>query len=295
MRRAVTWALLACFGVACTRRDDARAVRGPVESAEGRCPRFRDPERVGSIDAPAIVEASGLAASLRHPGVLWTHNDSGDSARVFALRADGSLAATVTLDGVVATDIEDIAVAPCAEGSCVFVADIGDNATRRAEVSLHRFAEPAVLADGAARVFTIRFRYEDGPHNAEALLVDPLDAAVFVVTKEKAGPSTLFRVPEGGGVAKRKGALTPPLGSNLVTAGSFAADRSRVVLRTYTHAFLYAVRGGEPLAEALARPPCVVPAPAEQQGEAIAFTAAGALRFVGEGERVPIYEAAPLP
>jgi hypothetical protein len=280
---------------ACTRRDDARTVRGPVEAAPGACPRFLAPAQVGAIAAPAIVEASGLAASTRHPGVFWTHNDSGDTARVFALRADGSLAAEIALAGVTATDVEDIAVGPCDDGSCVFVADIGDNAARRASVSVHRFPEPEALANASVAVTSATFRYEDGPHNAESLLVDPVSRAVFVVTKEKAGPSSLFRVPAAGGIATREGALTPPLGSNLVTAGSFARDGGFVALRTYTHAFVFRIAPGDRLADALGRPPCVVPAPSEPQGEAIAFTATGALRFLSEGERVPFYEVAPAP
>jgi hypothetical protein len=227
--------------------------------------------------------------------VYWTHNDSGDAARVFALRADGSLAAELALEGVTATDVEDIGIGPCGEGSCVFVADIGDNAARRAEVRVHRFPEPASLANASVAVSTVRFRYEDGPHNAETLLVDPSSGAVFVVTKEKAGPSSLFRVPAADGVATREGTLTPPLGSNLFTAGSFSRRGGRVALRTYTHAFVYEVATGEALARALAKPPCVVPAPDEPQGEAIAFTEAGALRFLSEGERVPFYEVAPAP
>jgi hypothetical protein len=36
-------------------------------------------------------------ASKRNPGILWTHNDSGDRARVFAVRAsDGNVAGAYT-------------------------------------------------------------------------------------------------------------------------------------------------------------------------------------------------------
>ena len=38
-----------------------------------------------------ITESSGLAASLLHPGVLWTHNDSGNPPRIYAIDPDGSL------------------------------------------------------------------------------------------------------------------------------------------------------------------------------------------------------------
>ncbi len=43
------------------------------------------------MSSPSIDESSGLSASRAHRGVLYTHNDSGDSARVFAVREDGTL------------------------------------------------------------------------------------------------------------------------------------------------------------------------------------------------------------
>src|SRR5581483_4478856 len=41
-----------------------------------------------TITDPRIDESSGLAASRRHPGIVYTFNDSGGSPRVFALGPD---------------------------------------------------------------------------------------------------------------------------------------------------------------------------------------------------------------
>src|SRR4051794_35074519 len=43
----------------------------------------------GAVAAPEATELSGLVASRRRAGVLWTHNDSGDRPRLFALASDG--------------------------------------------------------------------------------------------------------------------------------------------------------------------------------------------------------------
>ncbi len=291
VRTALALAPLALFS--CTKRDDPSIVRGPVHEAGAPCPRTEAAVAVGTLAHEALVEVSGLASSARHTGVFYSHNDSGDTARVFALASDGTLVAEIALAGVEANDIEDIATGPCGDDRCVFVADIGDNAVRRGEVAIHRFVEPQALASGAVAVTTTRFRYEDGPHNAESLLVDPRDGALYVVTKEKTGPSSLFAVPLAGGIATRRARFTPPLGSNLFTGGSFSPGAERLALRTYTHAFVYPLRGSEPLGAALERPPCVVHAPLEPQGEAIAFTRDGrALRFASEGKGVPFYEVA---
>ena len=40
----------------------------------------------GRVRTPAATELSGLVLSRTQPGVLWTHNDSGDGARLLALR-----------------------------------------------------------------------------------------------------------------------------------------------------------------------------------------------------------------
>ncbi len=43
------------------------------------------------IDSDEIVESSGIIRSKKYPGVFWTHNDSGDSARIFAISEDGKI------------------------------------------------------------------------------------------------------------------------------------------------------------------------------------------------------------
>ena len=43
------------------------------------------------IDFDEIVESSGIIKSKKYPGVFWTHNDSGDSARIFAITEDGKI------------------------------------------------------------------------------------------------------------------------------------------------------------------------------------------------------------
>src|SRR2546427_279731 len=86
-------------------------------------------ERVGTLRDPRLFEASGIAVSRAHPGVLWTHNDSGDSATVYAITLAGNLLATYRVPGATAVDWEDIALGPCPEhaGRCLFIADTGDN------------------------------------------------------------------------------------------------------------------------------------------------------------------------
>ncbi|HYT09725.1 MAG TPA: hypothetical protein VEL73_03610, partial [Mycobacteriales bacterium] len=116
-----------------------------------------------------IPESSGLAAA---GGSLYTVNDGGDHLRVFVLDRSCGVRRTVTA-AVNPYDVEDLARS--ADGTLWF-ADIGDNGRSRRTVAVER-----LRPDGTAAV--LRLAYPDGPHDAEALLLDPAGRA-FVITKE---------------------------------------------------------------------------------------------------------------
>ncbi|MFY0575451.1 hypothetical protein ACN28S_14750 [Cystobacter fuscus] len=95
----------------------------PAEDVPG-CRLYGEPQAVGRVPL-VLAEMSGLAASVRHPGVLWAHNDSGNAFQVFAIDETGKPLATLTLTGVDPEDmdLEDIALGPCAPGdarTCVY-------------------------------------------------------------------------------------------------------------------------------------------------------------------------------
>ena len=126
---------------------------------------------------PRIQESSGLVAAST-PGIVFTHNDSGDEARFFAVATRGATLTTYVLPDVQARDWEDIARGPDEHGrSSLWLGDIGDNDAKRDNgLLVHRVAEP--VPGEAAEVVTepptsFRLRYEDGPGDAETLLVHP--------------------------------------------------------------------------------------------------------------------------
>ena len=84
--------------------------------------------RTGTLHSPRVTESSGVAASRAHPGVLWTHNDSGDDAYVYATDLAGADRGLVRIRGARAVDWEDIALGPCPtrRGACLYIADTGD-------------------------------------------------------------------------------------------------------------------------------------------------------------------------
>ena len=70
---------------------------------------FQKASSRGKVENSAINEASGLAAGINNPNMLWTHNDSGDSARLFLLDEYGRFQAQFKLEGISNRDWEDIA------------------------------------------------------------------------------------------------------------------------------------------------------------------------------------------
>jgi len=61
------------------------------------------------VEETEINEASGIASSLKYPGLLYTHNDSGGEAAVYVLNQIGLMPAKIILKGIENRDWEDIA------------------------------------------------------------------------------------------------------------------------------------------------------------------------------------------
>ena len=151
------------------------------------------------LDGPPLVlpdvldETSGLAVGIRDPGRIWTHNDSGHEPRLFALDSAGVLHATVEVNQR-NRDWEDMDRARCGQGSCLYLADTGDNQERRSRVFLYRLPEPDGRADGAASADQFSMQFPDGSRDVEAMYVLP-DEKIFFVTKGRNHPITIFRYP----------------------------------------------------------------------------------------------------
>lgn len=225
-----------------------------------------DRQELGRAENPAITELSGLART--EEGRFWAHNDSGDGPRVFELDTTGAFLREVAVQGAEAYDWEDIAI----RGDTLYVADIGDNLGQRESVQVYRFELPE---GPTAQATTLTLRYEDRPHNAEALLVDPRNGELAIVTKDFSGVAEVFTA-RGSGTLGKVAELNLGLGQ-AVTAGDVSADGKTIILRSYGSAFVWERAESESLATALKRAPCIVKANliAEGQGETIALSPDG--------------------
>jgi hypothetical protein len=162
-----------------------------------------------------LPEASGLALSVRTPGVIWSMNDSGVPL-IYGLDAMGRVVGRIRVSGADINNWEDISVAPCAGKSCLYVADTGNGGgTQRNDVVLYRMVEPAPTDSKTSAVETFNAAYpSDEDHEAEAMFV--AGGQLFLVTKGH--PSLVFRFPRG----MEKGSL-----ATLERAGTVPTERFR--------------------------------------------------------------------
>lgn len=267
------------------------------------------PEVLFTFDDERVEESSGLVAASSGDAV-FTHEDSGTDLSFFTVDLRGRTLARSTFRGQDMRDVEDAALGP---GPSLYLADIGDNNAVRRRVLVHRLDEPAidttrrdVAVDGEGLTST-SLTYEDGPRDAEALLVHPRTGQVIVVSKEVLG-GNVYAAPQplADGVLRRVGSLSLPSSTTsggpkiggvqrvLVTGGAVSPDGRRVALRTYTDAYVFQVPGDD-LAAALQGEPLALPLPATPQGEAITWTRDGsALLTSTEGEQAPVHRV-PVP
>jgi hypothetical protein len=290
-------------------RDAGESDAQTAAPACGVCASYAMPDVTGMVGPSELSALSGIAVSRSQPEIVFAHNDH-DRPVVYALDLQGQLHARLTLEAAEAQDIEDIAVGKCDTNTCVYLADVGDNAAQRDEYGILRFVEPTVPTAAGNQQLTpsfehLRFRYEDGSHNAESLMVAP-NGNLYIVTKlapgsggnvAATGPSSVYRIDasafQQSGVAQATKVATlsvPKSGEPALSAAAAHPCGLGFVARTYDRVYEYLVPAGAADFEAaFAVTPKVVAMPDEPQSEGIDYRADGR-GFVtsGEGMSAPL-------
>lgn len=264
---------------------------------------FAQPQISGWVTDSRIREASGLVASRQHKGILWTHNDSGDKGRIFALDLKGNTVMRCRIGNTMPFDLEDIAIADKpGGGSWIYLADTGNNDAHngkpRDHVTIYRVTEPKRLDYPRKKKKLIpralQLTYEDHAHDVETMLVDPVSKDIYLITKrDKKARLYKAEIPEnfsGEGILRFLGELQ--IGRNV--AGDISADGRQILIKDY-EAVWYYQRDSRSLEEVLlqVKPTRISTYFVEPQGEAIAFDPEGkgfyTLSEARLSKKVPLY------
>lgn len=218
-------------------------------------------------------EASGLAVSPTNKDLLWVLNDSGCSAELHLSGSDGGERGKVSVKDTKNVDWEDLCSFLYKGKPYLLIADTGDNMSKRTDCSLHIVPEPQLPAAGqvlngkVSVAWTIRFHYEDGPRDCEAVAVDEKAGKILLMSK-RTTPPVLYELPlkpdqDGILTAKKIGEIPRklPVGMPPIPFGSqptglaLTPDGSMAAVVTYAGLFVFPRDKGEGWATAFARPP----------------------------------------
>ena len=169
-----------------------------------------------------ITESSGLA---RDPGAdgYWTVNDSGDTGIAYGVSKTGEITGTLAYraDPV---DVEAVAM----HKGRLYVADIGDNGADRERIAVYYF-DDAQANDQTAAYRSWEFRYPDGAHDAETLLVNN-DGRLYIVTKGALG--AVYAAPKSPKRTAVNELVRVGDAPTAVTDGTFLPSGNRIALLT---------------------------------------------------------------
>lgn len=301
--------IVACFGVNAFAQNAQKEAlkaffqKGAVKASGAR--------QIGTLSDKRINESSGLAYSRTTPGVLWTHNDSGDGPYIYAINLKGKTLARYTVSGASNSDWEAMSIGPGRGGKpAIYIGDVGDNGSNRDDAAIYRIPEPRVniaktkdeLDTTVAEKFP--YRFPDGARNCETVLVHPQTGKVFLITKMPDGVSGIYAFPmplrpNERVTLKKLGTVSFPSGfsgrlgeaERLISDGAFSPDGRRVILRNYLTAYEWTIAPNQSLQDALKGTRRQRTLPLLSQGEAICYRPDGkAVYITSENKNSPLYE-----
>ncbi|MER2998424.1 hypothetical protein [Pontibacter populi] len=228
---------------------------------------FFETEPVSKLVVPAITEASGIADSKTNPGYLWVHEDGGNPAQLHLLGHNGEAATQVAIVGATNRDWEDMARA----GNDLYVADIGDNNKAYENYTIYKFPEPVAGIEKVISYEKIKFRYADGAHDAEAMLVDPETKAIYIITKRE-NPSRIYKISSPKTTGLNTAELVGTLAYGGVVSATLADDGKSIIVKTYAGLWYYSRAASETIEQALQKSYHKLPYITEPQGEAVTYS-----------------------
>ncbi len=251
------------------------------QNLSAQSPKFDNRVNMGLLEHDSINEASGLAASRKNTNVLWTHNDSGDNNRIFALDIYGKHLGIYQIGSIHAKDWEDMAIGHGPEDGIdyIFIGDIGDNGANHSLNYIYRIKEPVVQPDQTPKdslitndfIDTIIYQYPDGARDAEALFVDPVTKNIYIISKQDIKANVyLARYPQPISeifTLEHVATLNIPK----VVAADISKTGEEILIKTYTSIFYWQRDTADTLWNVFSTAPDTLPYIMELQGESVCW------------------------
>lgn len=199
-------------------------------------------------DRHLLPEVSGVISSKRYDDIFYVHNDSGDSARLFAVNSHGLTKAEIEFYKVRARDWEDLTMAPCGSSQCIYVADFGNNGKRRKDLAIYGIYEPSLKKKITVKAKKFGFKYGDGnSYNAEGFAYNPGDRNFYIITKGKEANLFKLEAPLKDGMVADKVCKFKDFGSSRVTGFSIHPSGKFMLVRTYGRVYEFTQSGKGPI------------------------------------------------
>jgi hypothetical protein len=238
------------------------------------------------LDCKELQESSGVAVSGYDPDLIWTHNDSGGTPRIYLFnRQTGKLRGTCELTDVANVDWEDMCSFMVGDQSFLAIADVGDNSRGRRSVEICIVKEPKPTGKGSdpndvdkiKKITRLEVRYPKGSFDCESLAYDPSHSRFILLTKEPVA-CRLFSVPVEPKLftdfedrtAKITAEYLQGFSLSLVTGADICPETRRLVVCNYGIGFIAQPSVDQPLLwdrNSLVK----IALPKRKQGEAVAF------------------------
>ena len=257
-------------------------------------------ERYCRVNDWSINEASGMAMSGRFGGSLWLHNDSGDRPRLFLVAASGMTRAVLSLEGVNATDWEDMCAFRSGDDSWLLVADTGDNSadrgTERPGCCLWLFREPDLklppenaqpLQHSLRPEIELRFTWPGGARDCESVAVDVASQRILLCTKAKATAAEICSIPLDlkTAVQIRTAETVCKLAVPYATAMDISPDGQRLAIVNPLSGLLFEKSVSQNWSDVFASTPQILTLPPRAQGETACFASDSQAILVGSEGR----------
>jgi hypothetical protein len=223
---------------------------------------------------PGVIdEASGIGDSFANPGYLWVELDSGNPAALYLLKHDGTHGRAIHLKGATNRDWEDLVVSngPAQAKKYIYIGEFGDNGLVFGQYSIYRFLEPTASVDSVFNFARIDFTYPDGPHDAEAMLVDAETKDIYILTKRDQLSKVYKLAFPQDTINLNTASFVMDLPYMGVVSAALSSGENEIMVKTYSSIYYYKKKQGETFEQALKKPYQLLPYQVEAQGEAVCF------------------------